>query len=289
MSDAHVVVVSDVFERALSALSLDAIAGAADWWARVGGQGSAAGFARADAAYSLWNRGAVIGMTYYRLLRALETGYAPRTSIRGHVNVDVTVGDLVREFSDAAGVDLSLGVVEGVRVKLDPFGVSASSYRAWRDADVAAVGKILDDRVKAAESGGPGVSESVFAGTVQMLAADGVRTVVERASAVDGRCRGWIRVSATGRPCAFCAMLLGRGAVYKSRASATRSDRRYANGTTGYHPNCKCYSRPIFAASDLDAERFKLNREMRDAWYSKAHEGNTLKSWRKYYRRMFGR
>ncbi|MFT3877147.1 MAG: hypothetical protein QM708_12100 [Propioniciclava sp.] len=82
----------------------------------------------------------------------------------------------------------------------------------------------------------------------------GRRTIVESAEASG---RAWRRVS-DGNPCTFCAMLIGRGPVYRSAASAgavVGSERRHARhgvqegrgrtrGTQGlgekYHTSCGC-------------------------------------------------
>lgn len=51
----------------------------------------------------------------------------------------------------------------------------------------------------------------------------------------DDQALGWARVS-DGKPCAFCAMLVSRGPVYKSRATASFRS----------HDHCGCSVRPLF-------------------------------------------
>src|SRR5450756_1048004 len=71
-------------------------------------------------------------------------------------------------------------------------------------------------------------------GGLQMIIANADRQTIQQSSVADRRARGWARAG-TGR-CDFCAMLIGRGAVY---TEAT------ANFET--HDHCGCVAVPEFS------------------------------------------
>ena len=74
--------------------------------------------------------------------------------------------------------------------------------------------------------------------TTRMIANAGRDTVRENV-VKDSRSVGWQRTT-DGRPCAFCEMLAGRGAVYKSEFTAGRA------GHDPYHDHCLCTVEPVF-------------------------------------------
>lgn len=275
------------FEKALGQLSLGTVQDVSAWWEQVDKGGDVA--ARfGEMLVEPWDRGAVLGVAFYRLLRALQTGRTVPSPIRGHAQGgEVTLGDLVREFNEAAGVKaLAATSLEGVRVAVDKQPMSNLS--ALRDVDVKAAQDLLRARLAAGE-----VSSGVVAGVGQQAAAGGVRSVVRDMGDRDPARQAWIRVSGTGTPCAFCAMLLSRGAVYSGKHEALRHDIAHPNGTHGYHPNCHCYALPLFAGSTIEGSRFAVNREMQNLWYhdfkGKGFNGKAGAGWRSYYYRKFKR
>jgi hypothetical protein len=72
------------------------------------------------------------------------------------------------------------------------------------------------------------------AGAVSRLVLDADRSVVIGASRSDPEASGWARV-ASGRACAFCAMLASRGPVYTSEATADFEA----------HDHCGCAVEPV--------------------------------------------
>ncbi|EFL15331.1 hypothetical protein [Streptomyces sp. C] len=98
----------------------------------------------------------------------------------------------------------------------------------------------------------------------------------------DRRAIGYVRLSRTGTPCGWCAMLISRGAVYKTQSSALFKD------GDRYHDNCHCYAMPIwnrdqFQASELTA----LSRQYMALWpeVTKGHTGKDAVSvWRRFIR-----
>jgi hypothetical protein len=80
-------------------------------------------------------------------------------------------------------------------------------------------------------------SLQLVTGGLQRIISDADRQSVTRSSVADSRAAGWQRMGAGG--CAFCAMLVGRGAVY-SEASADFAS----------HDNCNCQAVPIFKGGE---------------------------------------
>jgi hypothetical protein len=70
-------------------------------------------------------------------------------------------------------------------------------------------------------------------GAMSRLALDGGRFTVTRTSVADPRCRGWERVGVG--ECDFCAMLLGRGAVYSEETADFEA-----------HDHCQCSAEPVY-------------------------------------------
>ena len=60
------------------------------------------------------------------------------------------------------------------------------------------------------------------------------RQTISASSVADPAARGWQRVGAGG--CDFCAMLIGRGAVYSEATASFES-----------HDHCRCAAEPVFA------------------------------------------
>lgn len=91
------------------------------------------------------------------------------------------------------------------------------------------------------------------AGAVGRLALDGGNRTVLGSVSADRQARGWARVT-SGDPCAFCAMLAGRGGVYRSE------------GTAGFqaHNHCACTVEPSYTGRvEHMPER---NQQFRQMW-----------------------
>lgn len=71
-------------------------------------------------------------------------------------------------------------------------------------------------------------------GSATRLVLDGGRDTIRQSLAVDPRAIGWQRVT-SGRSCEFCAMLAGRGAVYKADTADFQS-----------HDHCSCTAEPVY-------------------------------------------
>lgn len=75
----------------------------------------------------------------------------------------------------------------------------------------------------------------------------------------DPYCNGWIRVS-DGDPCAFCAMLLGRGPVYKEESADFEA-----------HDHCACGAEPCFEGTKWP----EANKKYNELWNETKHDRST--------------
>lgn len=76
--------------------------------------------------------------------------------------------------------------------------------------------------------------QALILGGVQRRIADHIRYTVAGSSVADPAARGWQRIG-DGKTCEFCAMLIGRGAVYSE-----------ATADFDTHDNCGCSPAPVF-------------------------------------------
>lgn len=127
---------------------------------------------------------------------------------------------------------------------------------------------------------------------------NGARGTVHFIGSRDKRVIGFVRVSRTGTPCGFCAMLISRGFVPKSPSSSlylsSQGTGQKADGTIVtygdldlYHDNCQCYAVPVYARAELSGEIFDLNRKYAELWpiVTKGYGGKeAIKRWRRYIR-----
>lgn len=91
-------------------------------------------------------------------------------------------------------------------------------------------------------------------------------------ASIDRRAIAWARVSLSGDPCYFCAMLIGRGPVYKSSTAAT-----FDGSGDLYHESCHCVAVPMFSTSQFKTDpRYEQSRILGQMWVS----GMSLNRWR---------
>jgi len=163
---------------------------------------------------------------------------------------------------------------EEARVDLAALG-PANLDSKLKDLNPDASAKEMDAAREAAHQEA-GVRQAAAAERIVM---DGGRGALWSYSQQDGRVIGYARVSMTGTPCGFCAMLISRGAVYPSKASATSSDGDL------YHDNCHCFAEPLFTTQQYASEKFALNRKYQAEWptVTKGMGGkDALNAWRRY-------
>ncbi|MFF4244313.1 hypothetical protein ACFYY2_07535 [Streptomyces sp. NPDC001822] len=120
------------------------------------------------------------------------------------------------------------------------------------------------------------------AAAASRIAMNGARSSNWAHMSRDGRALGYVRLSRTGTPCGWCALLISRGAVYKSRESATFND------GDRYHDNCHCYAAPIWNRDQYQSgELFALSRQYMALWpeVTKGKSGKAaVSAWRRFIR-----
>jgi len=84
------------------------------------------------------------------------------------------------------------------------------------------------------------VASKTLAGSAVRLAANSGRDTILNNIEQDHVAVGWQRLSSTGSPCAFCAMLISRGPVYRTKKRASFQA----------HDTCHCFAEPLFRDSD---------------------------------------
>jgi hypothetical protein len=252
-----------------------------------------------------------LGLAYYRLVRALRTGKTVGDKRRPEPKY-VSIDKLRREF-EALAASKPLPAIKDPenipkkdRIEVDlVLDVEAIADRQDRAADVYArndlaylgpnsykksVEKAIGDgsSVSAAEADKKREELRKKAGLRQASSAErhvlnGARSVIWEGMTKDKGCIGWIRVSRTGTPCGWCAMLISRGAVYRSEKSASFD----ADGDM-YHDNCKCYAEPVYSEEQEASDpSYALNREYKILWpkVTKGLSGkDALAAWRRYFR-----
>lgn len=127
------------------------------------------------------------------------------------------------------------------------------------------------------------------ASSIERMTLNGARNELWSLSGRDKRVIGYVRLSRTGTPCGWCAMLISRGPVYRSESTASFKGGAavYADGNT-YHDNCHCYAMPVFGVQQYDnSELFDLNRKYAEEWprVTRGLSGKAaLSAWRYFIR-----
>ncbi|MER8116281.1 hypothetical protein [Streptomyces sp. NPDC094031] len=98
----------------------------------------------------------------------------------------------------------------------------------------------------------------------------------------DRRALGYVRLSRTGTPCGWCAMLISRGPVYKSEKSALFND------GDKYHDHCHCYAMPVWNRDQYQSSELTALSRQYEALWPKVTKGHTGKDavtvWRRFIR-----
>ncbi|MEU7636555.1 hypothetical protein AB0C11_10740 [Streptomyces sp. NPDC039016] len=257
---------------------------------------------------------------FYRLYRALETGHTLPPLSGEHVGETTTLGELREDWAQQTDTIRTPEPDDGEEIRLDGFDWPQEAEDAHDRAAVASLvsqgpAKLRQDVAQAADEQARGrLDEAGFlqeledasrtAGRTSAGAADrealrAGRDLIDRASNPDRRAIGWARVT-DGNPCAFCAMLASRGAIYSSQATAAGGGRRKPRGSadgraranrrppvsredlTRYHNGCHCQTVPVFSRNDFmtpDARRF--DREWREVTRGKAG-AEARAAWRRH-------
>lgn len=85
------------------------------------------------------------------------------------------------------------------------------------------------------------------AAAVMRHVADGAREQVVEDVKADPLALGYMRVTKSGNPCYFCAILASRGPVYEEDSFEDSDGRFTGVGTAKAHDNCSCSMEPVFS------------------------------------------
>lgn len=129
--------------------------------------------------------------------------------------------------------------------------------------------KVAEAEAKARQEAADEVGRAASA-HVERIVQNGGRYTEFDIAQIDARCVALARVHYPENdsvPCGFCAMLISRGAVYKSVAKAGGIDPMVENDQ--YHTGCHCRGVPIYKGTDPTTDpRLELNRAMEALWKS---------------------
>lgn len=174
---------------------------------------------------------------------------------------------------------LEAAVENEARIDLNALGPEAVISRL-KDVDLDELTAREADEIRKDAHKKSGSRQSAAA---ERLVLDGGRGALWNYANKDSRVVAYARVSATGTPCGWCAMLISRGAVYRSERSASLD----GEGDL-YHDNCHCYAEPIFSREQYKSDpRFDLNREYQVLWpkVTAGYGGkDAVAIWRKFIR-----
>ncbi|MEV4434803.1 hypothetical protein [Streptomyces sp. NPDC049585] len=228
-----------------------------------------------------------LAVAFYRLLRALETGTV--VNLPGAETAEgPTLAGLWAEFGKVAGHHAGSASLGGHLPVDDTPWAGYDERTEQRRAEGAFHREVtarLDKARGAAERRGrlddPEFEKELAevmttarqeaARTGSQVAEDGGREALAEAIRSDPKALGYYRET-DADPCAWCAMLGGRGAVYKSAQSAGLSDGHR------YHPDCHCQPRPVFSRTHTLPE---ANQRYMRLWREKSADGLTLAEWRR--------
>jgi hypothetical protein len=118
-----------------------------------------------------------------------------------------------------------------------------------------------------------GMARDALRGAGARIVMNGGRDTVTKATASDHLARGWERVIEPGA-CGFCAMLAGRGAVYKESTVDFRA-----------HDHCHCTARAVFIGQE------SINKDLSDQWASATkgtHGKAAIAAWNRHWESSHG-
>ncbi|MEV4642765.1 hypothetical protein AB0J80_36030 [Actinoplanes sp. NPDC049548] len=315
-AEAEAARVSAAYQAALTQLGVASVGEALKLWASVPASAQAATSARwlATAVDLIMKRrvqSRALAIAYYQLTRALLTGRTIADPTKP-VPSQVTLDQLRAAFAQLAGKDARAGLrTSGSVEAATPGGASgvpierllnaASALAAGDRAAQAEAREVLqalgpnnllkklnDIDTKLAADVVDGLRHDAHsrAGTrqaaaVSRLVMNGARSATWSLGELDRRVIGYARVSESGTPCGWCAMLISRGAVYKTKRGA-----EYSDGDK-YHDNCHCHAEPLFTTDQYADKRFELNRSYGRLWptVTAGKSGKAaVAAWRAYIR-----
>lgn len=116
------------------------------------------------------------------------------------------------------------------------------------------------------------VQDEVAAAVEQLVLDQGRQAVIDAVQA-DKEAKGWARVPEPDA-CSFCALLATRGAVYKTRETASFEA----------HNNCRCNAEPVFNSYEPSAQIRQWQAEYRDLTKRFGKSGRDIHvAWRQHH------
>lgn len=215
----------------------------------------------------------------------------PSRNIRDEVSVPVEPISGLNEDGDKYEETLSSDAEQEAKIVLRALGTDSLKKRVSK-IDDSGPATVVDQKREEAHSAS-GARQAAAAARVAM---NGARHTTAGLRDRDKRVIGYVRVSTTGTPCGWCAMLISRGPIfYSSEASAMGKTLSAASVKRGdaavgdeYHDNCNCIAIEVYAQSEYEnSPSYSLNREYDALWpeVTKGLSGKAaLSAWRKYFR-----
>lgn len=217
------------------------------------------------------DRLAAEGRTYYEAVQRLTSpGYVPR-----HADI---------EAPDEAQLRTSLAVtgIVGLRKRLERVP-SPTTPPPGEEDRFAAQRTLLDAGRARLEAEAKAKAGAAAGAAMARHAGNGLRHQIQDTVKQDRRTLGYVRVT-SGDPCYFCAMLAGRGPVYKEDSFEDSNLLFDGPGYHKVHDSCACSMRPVYTRSDDEKPDFNLRMET--GWSDLSDElgySPSLQEWRNFY------
>lgn len=266
-----------------------------------------------------------LGMAYYRLARALRTGSTVANPLNEEEPPQISLEMLRQEFEalvaettgegttditasrEPDGDDDSVEVerIDGLDAALAADEASAKPYTEELLKGMAETASARVDQLdpKMSNADAKAAAKDLHLQHGAMVAAAGGRTAMNggrnatnQASVRDPRVIGWVRQSTTGTPCYFCAMLISRRVLYKSKQTAgdgARDDGRTfaGDGMFKFHDNCRCVAEAVYSDADFASNpKYEANRYYAALWdkhiKGKFGGADAINEWRKLLKRI---
>jgi hypothetical protein len=215
----------------------------------------------------------------------------------GHTSIHDTVPVETIPGLDSINAELTASAEEEARTVLTALG-PVHQTRLQSQIDTNAPAKQVDAERQDAHS----KAGTRQAAAAERVALNGGRGLAFSLAEKDPRVIGWVRISTTGTPCGFCAMLISRGLVFYSNSAVykNKDGENYFGKTSDagsvlsgdaeegdlYHDNCHCAAIPVYSREQyLNDPRYATNREFANLWKD-VTEGlsgtDALNAWRSF-------
>ncbi|MER7988693.1 hypothetical protein ABTY53_24325 [Streptomyces noursei] len=226
---------------------------------------------------------------FYRLYRALEAGHTVPPLSGEYVGETTTLGELREDRANQTDTIRTPEPDDDEEIRLDGFdwpkepeehhdraavaslvsqGPAKVRQRVDQADDGQARGRLDDGGFLQELEDAVDTAGRASAGAADREALRAGRDLIDQASKRDRRVVGWARVT-DGNPCAWCAVLASRGAIYTSQVTAARGGRRKPKDSldgrvranrrppvaredlTRYHNGCHCQTVPVYSRNDF--------------------------------------